>query len=69
MVERKLKPMMHIDEMVSYLKLKNIKFEKISEKDALKYLRQNNNYYNLTSYNKILISILLMENLPISILI
>ena len=52
MVERKLKPMMHIDEMVSYLKLKNIKFEKISEKDALKYLRQNNNYYNLTSYKQ-----------------
>lgn len=45
-----LKPMMRIDELVPYLKSKNIKFEKISEKDAEEYLRNNNNYYNLTSY-------------------
>ena len=36
------------DELI--LKLKNIKFERISEKDAENYLKNNNNYYNLTSY-------------------
>ncbi len=47
-----LKPMIRIDEMVDYLKAKNIKFEKISEEEAEKYLRYNNNYYNVTSYKK-----------------
>ena len=37
-----LRPMMKISEMVPYLKEKNIKFEKMSEKDAEKYLRYNN---------------------------
>ena len=32
-----LRPMMKISEMVPYLKEKNIKFEKMSEKDAEKY--------------------------------
>ena len=45
-----LRPMMKISEMVSYLKTKNIKFELISEENAEKYLRDNNNYYNITSY-------------------
>ncbi len=45
-----LRPMMKISEMVPYLKEKNIKFEKMSEKDAEKYLRENNNYYNVTAY-------------------
>lgn len=48
--KNELKPMLHINEMVDYLKLKNIKFERISEKDAENYLKNNNNYYNLTSY-------------------
>ena len=48
--KNELKPMLHINEMVDYLKLKNIKFERISEKDAENYLSNNNNYYNLTSY-------------------
>lgn len=48
--KNELKPMLHINEMVDYLKLKNIKFEIISEKDAENYLKNNNNYYNLTSY-------------------
>lgn len=42
--------MMKITEMVPYLKTKNIKFELISEEKAEKYLRDNNNYYNITSY-------------------
>ena len=48
--KNELKPMLHINEMVDHLKLKNIKFERIPEKDAENYLRNNNNYYNLTSY-------------------
>lgn len=48
--KNELKPMLHINEMVDYLKLKNIKFERISEKNAENYLKNNNNYYNLTSY-------------------
>lgn len=48
--KNELKPMLHINEMVDYLKLKNIKFERISEKDAENYMKNNNNYYNLTSY-------------------
>ena len=45
-----LRTMMRISEMVEYLKLKNVKFERISEEEAEKYLRENNNYYNVTSY-------------------
>ncbi len=45
-----LRKMMRVSELVPYLKQKNIKFEKISESDAEKYLRNNNNYYNVTSY-------------------
>lgn len=41
---------MKISNMIEYLKNKNIKFEKITEEDAEKYLRYNNNYYNVTSY-------------------
>ena len=47
---KELKPVLCVNEMISYLKNKNIKFEYISESDALKYLKDNNNYYNLTSY-------------------
>lgn len=45
-----LRPMMKISEMVPYLKQKNIKFEIMSEIDAEKYLKYNNNYYNVTAY-------------------
>ena len=54
MVEKKynetLREMMKISDMVSYLKQKNIKFEKMLEADAERYLKDNNNYYNITSY-------------------
>lgn len=46
----KLRAMMKISEMVPYLKTKNIKFKLISEDKAEKYLRDNNNYYNVTQY-------------------
>ena len=45
-----LRPMMKIVELVPHLKRKNIKFEKCSENDAIKYLTENNNYYNVTAY-------------------
>lgn len=45
-----LRPMMKIEELVPYLKEKNIKFEKCSENDAINYLKMNNNYYNVTAY-------------------
>lgn len=45
-----LKPMMKISNMVPYLKDKNIKFECCLEQDAETYLKENNNYYNVTSY-------------------
>ena len=45
-----LRPMMKTSDMVPYLKNKNIKFEDCSEVDAEKYLRENNNYYNVTAY-------------------
>ena len=45
-----LRPMMKISEMVAYLKEKNIKFIECSEVDAEKYLRENNNYFNVTAY-------------------
>ena len=45
-----LRPMMKISDMVFYLKNKNIKFECCSEQDVEIYLKENNNYYNVTSY-------------------
>jgi hypothetical protein len=45
-----LRSMMKISDMVPYLKNKNIKFDCCLEQDAETYLRENNNYYNVTSY-------------------
>lgn len=45
-----LRPMMRISDMVPYLKEKNIKFEEFLEEEAEKYLKENNNYFNVTSY-------------------
>lgn len=47
-----LRPMMKISEMVTYLKEKNIKFIECSEIDAEKYLRENNNYFNVNNFIK-----------------
>lgn len=44
------RPMMKISEMVPYLKKKNIKFHIVSEESAETYLRNNNNYFNVTAY-------------------
>lgn len=59
----KLRPMMKISEMVPYLKGKNIKFEICSELDAEKYLRENNNYYNVTAYKNNFVKYQLGENI------
>ena len=48
--EVSIRPMMKISDLIPYLKEKNIKFEKCSEYEAEKYLRENNNYYNVTAY-------------------
>ncbi len=45
-----LRPMMKIVDMIPYLKNKNVKFECCSEEDAETYLKENNNYHNVTSY-------------------
>lgn len=45
-----LRPMMKISEMIPYLKDKNIRFEECLEIEAAKYLKENNNYFNVTSY-------------------
>lgn len=44
--------MLRIDKMVNHLKSKNIRFEKMKESEAENYLKNNNNYYNVTSYKR-----------------
>lgn len=39
--------------MIDELKSENIKFNEISEKEALNYLKQNNNYYNICLYKSL----------------
>ena len=48
-----LKPKLNSEELIELLKSKNIKFNIISESDAIIYLNEKNNYYNLTSYKNI----------------
>lgn len=45
-----LKPMLKVSEMIAHLKEKNVKFKECSEEEAIRYLRENNNYFNVTSY-------------------
>lgn len=46
------KPKLSIDEQVNYLNDKGITFDKVSQEEAKEYLRNNNNYFKLTSYRK-----------------
>lgn len=48
-----LKPILKVNQLVNHLKNKNVKFDLITEEEAEKYLKENNNYYNLTSYKKV----------------
>ena len=38
--------------MLEELKNENVKFKKMSEEEAIKYLEQNNNYRNICLYKK-----------------
>ena len=46
------KPMLSVQDLISYSKTKGIQFNHISESAAEEYLTQNNNYFKLTSYRK-----------------
>ena len=39
--------------MLEELKNENVKFKKMSEKEAIKYLEQNNNYRNICLYKNL----------------
>lgn len=49
---RHVKPMLNEREQIEHLLKNGVKFEIISEKDAEKYLKKNNNYFKLTAYRK-----------------
>ena len=46
------KPMLNASEQINHLKNKGVKFELISDINAENYLKDNNNYFKLTSYRK-----------------
>ena len=46
------KKMLNLSEIIEHLKSKGVKFNLISEEDAKKYLRNNNNFFKLSSYRK-----------------
>lgn len=47
-----LKPKLSVEQQVSKLKEKGVKFELCEENNAYTYLKANNNYFKLTSYRK-----------------
>ena len=48
----KSKPQLSPEEQVEHLKQKGVKFNYISESEAISYLCQNNNYFKLRAYRK-----------------
>lgn len=50
MEDKALKPLLPICDLPNCLKNKNITFNYITEEEAMEYLSNNNNYYNVTSY-------------------
>lgn len=52
MIEKIQKPLLTIEEQIEHLKSKGVLFNIINEDDAKKYLRNNINYFKLTSYRK-----------------
>ena len=46
------KPMLNAEELINLLDQKGVKFELIYKNDAIKYLKENNNYFKLASYRK-----------------
>ena len=47
-----IKPKLSYQEQVEHLKAKGVLFNNISEQDALQYLKENNNFFKLSSYRK-----------------
>ncbi len=46
------KPLLNTEQQIQHLKSKGVRFDLISEEDALAYLRTNNNYFKLRAYRK-----------------
>lgn len=51
-METKERPILNVDQQIEHLRSKGIKFEKISEQEAKRYLQENNNYFKLRAYRK-----------------
>ena len=51
-MDKEVRPMLTAKELVDHLESKGIKFELISKDEAVKYLKDNNNYFRLASYRK-----------------
>ena len=51
-METEVRPMLTATELVDHLESKGIKFELTSKDEAVKYLKDNNNYFRLASYRK-----------------
>lgn len=47
-----IKPKLSYQEQIEHLKAKGVLFNNISEQDALQYLKENNNFFKLSSYRK-----------------
>ena len=61
------KPRLSLDEQIQHLKDKGKLFNIMDEESAKQYLKYNNNYYKLTSFRKIMISIQ-VEKIRVNIL-
>lgn len=46
------KPMMPVDQLITHMSVKGIKFTIITQADAKQHLNNHNNYFKLTSYRK-----------------
>ena len=46
------KPMLKVNDLITYMKTKGIKFDICNEQDAERHLIGHNNYFKLTSYRK-----------------
>ena len=48
------KPKLSLDGQIEHLKEKGVRFNIMNETEAKEYLTQNNNYFKLTAYRKIM---------------
>lgn len=53
------KPKLSLEGQIEHLKKKGVLFNIMNEESAKEYLTQHNNYFKLTAYRKIMISILM----------